>query len=208
MTEATPPQAGGARPIRSQHGTSTRARPTSRRGFLAGLGTAAALGVVGGLTLKPTAAFAGRPRELSFHNLHTGENLHEVYWADGGYRPESLQRIDHILRDWRTGDVKAMDPDLLDLLFRLHASMDSSEPFQVISGYRSPKTNAKLAADSNGVAKKSFHMRGMAIDIALPDRDLVALRDTAWGMQSGGVGYYAKSGFVHVDTGRVRHWNF
>lgn len=196
MTETTPPEREAC------------ACGGSRRDFLAGLAGATALGLAGGLIFKPTAAFAGRPRELAFHNLHTGETLQEVYWADGDYHREGLQRIDHILRDWRTGDVERMDPALLDLLYSLRATVDSRAPFHVISGYRSPKTNAKLASKSSGVARKSFHMRGMAIDVALPDRDLVALRDAAWGMQRGGVGYYAKSGFIHVDTGRVRRWNF
>jgi len=101
-----------------------------------------------------------------------------------------------------------MDPALLDLLYGLRSALGSEERFHVISGYRSPKTNAKLASNSSGVAKKSFHMRGMAIDVALPGRDLVDLRDAAWALQLGGVGYYPKSGFVHVDTGPVRRWNF
>jgi uncharacterized protein YcbK (DUF882 family) len=218
MTETTTPPRGRVRAhdataetgADDSRATSAMADPGRRR-FLARLGAtagAAALGVTGGLVLKPAAAFAGRPRELAFHNLHTGERVQAVYWADGAYRPEGLQRVNEILRDWRTGEIAEMDPGLLDLLHRLHATLDGAEPFAVISGYRSPKTNAQLAANSSGVAKKSFHMRGMAIDVALPGRDLVALRDTAWDMQAGGVGYYGTSGFVHLDTGRVRRWNF
>ncbi len=205
MTDTTPPAS-------ARHHREPAPRGTSRRGFLGGLTAAglgaAAVGAAGGLLLGPRAAWAGRPRELAFKNLHTGETLQSVYWADGGYRPEALREINHLLRDWRTGEVAEMDADLLDLLHDLRRSLDSRAPFQVISGYRSPKTNAKLAANSNGVAKKSLHMRGMAVDIALPDRDLVGLRETAWALQRGGVGYYGKSGFVHVDTGRVRRWNF
>ncbi|MGP1253899.1 MAG: DUF882 domain-containing protein [Kiloniellales bacterium] len=180
----------------------------SRRDVVAGLAGAAALSLFGGATLTPTAARAGEPRALAFRNLHTGETLETIYWADGSYRHDGLEQINHILRDWRTGDLEQMDPALLDLLHSLQATLDARGPFHVISAYRSPKTNAALASKSNGVARKSFHMRGMAIDIALPDRDLTALRDAAWRLQRGGVGYYAKSGFIHVDTGRVRRWNF
>ena len=145
-------------------------------------------------------------REISFHNLHTGETLTRTYWAAGAYGPEALTEIDAILRDWRTGDVHPMEPELLDFLHDLRLAMDSSEPFHVISGYRSPKTNAKLAAASSGVAKKSLHMRGMAIDVSLPGRELADLRQAAIGLQRGGVGFYPKSGFIHVDIGRVRSW--
>ncbi|WP_119167447.1 DUF882 domain-containing protein [Algihabitans albus] len=180
----------------------------SRRDVIAGLTGTAALTLLGGTTFAASSAFAGEPRALAFRNLHTDETLETIYWADGGYRHEALQQINHILRDWRTGDLQEMDPALLDLLYSLKAKTDSRGPFHVISAYRSPKTNAALASKSGGVARKSFHMRGMAIDIALPDHDLTALRDAAWAMQRGGVGYYAKSGFIHVDTGRVRRWNF
>lgn len=161
------------------------------------------------LTLCPLAqaqAARSQERALALHNVHTGEHLHRIYWAAGDYIPESLAEIDLVLRDWRTDDVHPMEPSLLDLLNKLHGVMDSDQAFEVISGYRSPKTNAKLAAASSGVAKKSLHMRGMAIDVNLPGRQLSDLRDAAWKLQQGGVGYYQKSGFVHVDIGRVRRW--
>lgn len=160
--------------------------------------------------LMPTAAFAARlgsvERKLGFHNLHTGERLSVAYFSNGAYRPEALSDINQILRDWRTGDIKEMDIRLVDLLWELHQRLGSAKPFDVISGYRSPKTNAILANASSGVAKKSLHMEGMAIDIALPDKKLQAVRQAALDMQRGGVGYYPKSGFVHVDVGRVRSW--
>lgn len=161
------------------------------------------------VSLCPVAqAYAAKAqeRELALHNLHTGERLSRVYWAEGSYVGESLADINLILRDWRTDDVHPIEPALLDYLHALRDAMQSDEPFDVISGYRSPKTNAKLAAASNGVAKKSLHMRGMAIDVHLPGRDLAALRDAAWEVQRGGVGFYPKSGFIHVDIGRVRRW--
>lgn len=145
-------------------------------------------------------------RAIAFHNLHTGEDLAATYWAGGNYVPTALSDINHILRDFRTGDVAAIDPRLLDLLYQLRIRMEGDEPFHVISGYRSPKTNGELANQNNGVAKKSLHMKGMAIDVRLPGRQLDGLRQAAVALELGGVGYYPKSDFIHVDVGRVRYW--
>ena len=176
--------------------------PARRR--LLGLGLAAA----GALVLPPTA-WGARPageRRLSLYNIHTGERLSTIYWAQGRYLDEALHRIDHVLRDHRDNSVHPMDPALLDLLVALQSRLGTHEPFHVISGYRSPATNARLRKVSTGVAKRSLHMQGKAIDIRLPGVELKTLRRTALAMKAGGVGYYPKSGFVHVDTGRVRHW--
>ncbi len=175
----------------------------TRRGLL---GVAVA-GTVVGLARPAMAALAeGRPRKLAFYNLHTEEKLSATYWADGGYVADELGAIDHLLRDFRTGSVHTIDPKLLDLLYSLDRSLGSAQPFHVISGYRSPHTNAVLHAKSNGVASHSLHMVGKAIDIRLPGRSLADLRNAALALRSGGVGYYPKSDFVHVDTGRVRRW--
>lgn len=173
----------------------------SRRRLLAG--AAAGAGV---LLPLPALARSVPKRALAFHNLHTNENLDITYFADGRYDADALRKIDVILRDHRTGDVERIDPKLIDMLFDLHHQLDSSSPFHIISGYRSPKTNGALAAKSRGVAKKSLHMRGLAIDVRLPDRRLKDVRKTAIAMKRGGVGYYGKSGFVHLDVGRVRFW--
>ena len=117
-----------------------------------------------------------------------------------------MSSINHLLRDFRTGDVHAIDPKLLDLLHALRSATGSRKPFEVISGYRSPVTNHDLRALSDGVASGSLHMKGQAIDIRLGDVKLTALRDAARALGRGGVGYYAESNFVHVDTGRVRFW--
>lgn len=157
----------------------------------------------------PPAFAQSRPRGervLSFENLHTGEKLKTVYWAHGNYIHSNLADINHILRDHRTDDVKAIDPRLLDLLHELRLSVDSHKPFAIISGYRSPKTNAKLRTNSNGVAKRSMHLEGKAIDIRIPGQNLSNLRRAALSLRGGGVGYYPKSGFIHMDTGRVRSW--
>ena len=174
-----------------------------RRGFLA----LAAPAVVAASSLSGVARAALVPeRMISLYSIHTGEKLTTIYHADGAYQEASLSELNHILRDWRTDEVYPMETGLLDFLHDLHVKMDSSEPFHIISGYRSPKTNAKLRNKSKGVAKRSLHMRGMAVDISLPDRDLLALHRTAKSMQRGGVGLYRKSEFIHVDIGRVRSW--
>lgn len=178
----------------------------SRRRFLKlGAATAACSLVMPAGSFGATS-LGSAARNLSLVHLHTNEKLSATYWQNGSYRPQILSDVYHLLRDWRTGEVIEMDVTLLDVLWELHQRLGSDKPFEVISAYRSPKTNATLAAASNGVAKKSLHMRGMAIDINLPGTKLSAIRDTAIDMQRGGVGYYAKSGFVHIDTGRVRHW--
>lgn len=168
------------------------------------------LGIAGlaGLVSSPALAALGSPRErtLSLHNLHTGETIRTTFWADGAFQPAALRDIDFVLRDFRTGDVIEIDRELLVVLHDLMRLTDRKTAFEVISGYRSPKTNAALAKSSNGVAKNSLHMQGMAIDVRLPGMPLRQLRDAAKGLRAGGVGYYPKSDFVHLDTGRVRYW--
>ena len=146
------------------------------------------------------------PRRLAFDNLHTGESVIETYWADGAYRPEALAQFDHVLRDFRTNEVMAIDRRLLDLLYAVHGRLGSARPFAIISGYRSPATNAKLAAAGGGVARRSLHCFGMAIDVRLEDRSLRDLRRVAIALKQGGVGFYPRDNFVHVDVGRVRQW--
>jgi uncharacterized protein YcbK (DUF882 family) len=145
-------------------------------------------------------------RSLSFLHLHTGERLSVPYWEGGRYDPDALSEIDTLLRDFRTGEKTSMDVGLLDFLHRLRTILASDQPFEIISGYRSPRTNARLAAKSGGVAKRSYHMQGRAIDIRLPGRRLRDLRRAALDLRLGGVGYYGRSNFLHLDTGRVRFW--
>ena len=145
-------------------------------------------------------------RALALHNTHTDEDLGVVYCAKGRYLPGALAEINHILRDHRTGEIKAIDTRLLDLLYVLRANIGHRGPFHVISGYRSPKTNTILRARGQGVAKHSLHLQGKAVDIRLPGRDLVLLRRAALELKGGGVGYYPGSNFIHIDVGRVRYW--
>lgn len=152
------------------------------------------------------ALMATPERSLGLYNTHTGESLKTVFWADGMFVPDALADINKILRDHRTNDIAIIDPQLLILLERLTNLVSPGDALHVISGYRSPLTNQTLSDQSDGVAKHSLHMDGQAIDIRIPGRDLSLLRDGALRLQSGGVGYYPKSQFVHVDTGRVRSW--
>ncbi len=177
--------------------------PTDRRRFISTLAVALA---------APSVAFGrttiglGPVRALQFEHLHTGERLAVEYAAGGEYLPGALTSVNHLLRDFRTGDVHPIDRNLLDLLHRLTRLTETSRPFQVISGYRSPVTNAMLHSRSEGVAAHSLHMEGMAIDIRLGDVPLAALRRAAVEAAGGGVGFYPTSNFVHVDTGRIRTW--
>jgi uncharacterized protein YcbK (DUF882 family) len=152
-----------------------------------------------------SSALAGG-RSLAFEHTHTGETLSVTYAVGDSYIPTSLQAINRILRDHRTGTEHPIDPILLDQLHRLAAVTGSSQPFQVICGYRSEATNAMLRSRSRGVAEHSLHLEGQAIDIRLADVPLTDLRDAALSLKAGGVGYYAASNFIHVDTGRVRRW--
>ena len=152
------------------------------------------------------AFFKARSRSLSFYNLHTTEKLSTVYWADGHYVPESMAGVNRILRDYRTGDICEIDLRLLDALCALRMQLETSEPFEIISGYRSPATNAVLRSQGHGVAEKSLHMKGMAADVRVPGRSLALLRRTAISLRAGGVGYYPASQFVHIDIGRIRTW--
>lgn len=176
----------------------------SRRQLLLGLGGAAMC------SLLPSQAVASRStsgaRNLKFYNRHTGERGAATYWLDGQYQGEALKDFSHILRDHRQNLSAPMDKRIFDILFKLQDRLSIDEEIHVISGYRSPKTNNMLAAKSGGVAKKSYHMRGMAIDIAIPSIKLSAIRDSALDLKLGGVGYYPKSGFIHLDCGPVRSW--
>jgi uncharacterized protein YcbK (DUF882 family) len=168
-----------------------------------------AAGLVGGAAafLNPLRALAALPaRSLSLVNLHTGERLQAVYWEAGAYVADALAAFDKVLRDHRTGETHEMAPGLFDLAVALTIRLDVNETVQIISGYRSPRTNAALHTASSGVATHSLHMEGKALDVRIAGVDLTRLRDAAWSLQSGGVGYYPASDFVHVDVGRVRRW--
>jgi uncharacterized protein YcbK (DUF882 family) len=183
----------------------------SRRHFL-GIGAAAAAGSLlpAGVLEAATAAVSTIPdRTLSFFHTHTNERLTTAYCCDGEYVAHELTGINHLLRDFRANEARPIDPRLLDLLFELNNRLGTDQPFHVISGYRTPETNAMLherGGAHSGVANHSLHMDGKAIDIRVPGIKLAHLRDTAKALRVGGVGFYPASDFVHVDTGRVRYW--
>jgi len=178
---------------------------SSRRRFIRGvlIGVPAAVALAG-----PARALADSPktRTITLANTHTGEQAAVEYFRDGDYLPAAFDELNRLLRDHRTGDVADIDPRLFDVLHDAAVLADREPRFEVISGYRSPATNAMLNARSSGVARRSLHMEGRAIDIRLVGYRTDRLRDLALALQAGGVGYYRKSDFVHLDTGRVRTW--
>ena len=183
-----------------------KAKPLSNRVRLARLlavQSTLLLALLGSSTLPASASSS---RQLSFYHTHTGERLTVTYWQDGEYLASALAEINHFLRDFRTGDAFDMDPALLDTLHLVYQKTGSQGYFEVISAYRSPKTNEMLRARSGGVAKKSQHLLGKAIDVRLTDVPISALRSVAYELKRGGIGYYEASEFVHLDTGRFRTW--
>jgi uncharacterized protein YcbK (DUF882 family) len=160
----------------------------------------------------PSLALAHHPpstlpeRAIDLYQTHTGERLQTVYWANGQYLPEALTQLSHLLRDYRTGDIRPIDPRLLDFLHALANQVKASYPFHIVSAYRSPTTNAHLRQQHLGVTKRSFHMYGKAIDFYLPKRELAVVRRAALDLHQGGIGYYPNAHFLHLDTGPVRSW--
>ncbi len=177
----------------------------SRRRFL-GLGLIALSAIL--VPDKIQAAVKDTPSEkkISLYNVYTQEKLETVYWRDGEFIPEVLDEINHIFRDLRSGKVKAIKHNLIDLLSSLQLRLKTKEPFHIVSGYRTPRSNAILRKKRKGVARNSLHMYGKAVDINLPGYNLKALRRTAMKLKGGGVGYYPSSKFIHVDVGEVRYW--
>ncbi|MEH6824744.1 MAG: DUF882 domain-containing protein [Motiliproteus sp.] len=177
----------------------------TRRAFIHALG-----GLTAGLAVSTTAfgklLVPTAEMSLAFQNLHTGESLETTFCVDGHYIQQSMDSINHLLRDHRNGEVCQMDPSLMNLLHSLKTALGTPEPFHIISGYRSPSSNAMLSKKSNGVAKKSLHMQGKAIDIRVPGIDIKRVYEAALAQKGGGVGLYTQSDFIHLDVGRVRRW--
>lgn len=168
------------------------------------------VGVLGAVTpLLPTKSASASNHEawrVSFRHGHTGESFSGVYRVGDKYLPDAFERLNYVLRDFRTDDVFPMDPRVVDIISLVQSGTGRTAPLEILSGYRSPKTNAMLRRVSTGVAKNSFHMYGQAIDIRMPGFRTSKIRSIARGLRAGGVGYYPNSDFVHVDTGKVRSW--
>src|SRR5262245_32805635 len=178
------------------------AHDRSKRRFIGGL-----CGALTTAVLMPSKSRADQaPRALRFYHTHTGERLSILYRDASGYVTEALDELTRFLADFRTGERMPIDPGLFDILDGIQRLTDSNGTWEIISGYRSPETNAALRTHSSGVAEHSLHMEGKAIDLRLTGIELADLRDAAWSLQQGGVGYYPGSNFIHVDTGRVRRW--
>jgi uncharacterized protein YcbK (DUF882 family) len=164
-----------------------------------------------GSAIAPTA-FANKisgfevDKELHLYNIHTGEFVKTTFYNEGQYNQQGLNQLDHLLRDHRSGESTLISRTLLDDIPTVQQLFKPNQAIEIISGYRSPKTNEKLRAMGHGVAKRSLHMQGKAIDIRIPGINLRQVRKAALALKSGGVGYYPKSGFIHLDVGRVRQW--
>lgn len=168
----------------------------------------AGLALAGGLLATGRSARAALPeRRVALHHMQTGETVQAVYFAQGRYLEEGLRAISRVLRDWRTGETIAYDPRLLDMLSLLQRRLSPKGPIEVLSGYRSPATNAMLRRQIKGVARNSLHMHGKAVDLRFPGCPLERLHEAALAMAAGGVGYYPAGDFVHLDSGPVRSWS-
>ena len=181
------------------------ARMPIARGLLAAMVASIAIGSAGMSALK---ARSDGERSLSFYNIHTKETLSVTYMRGGKRDAEALKKISWMMRDWRKNEATTMDPELIDLIWEVHAELGSKEPIHLISGYRSSGTNEGLRRNGGGQAKNSRHVMGKAADIHFPDVPLKQIRYSGLVRERGGVGYYPTSGvpFVHLDTGNVRHW--
>lgn len=189
------------------NGTEQKRTPClNRRGFLK-VATVAAAGLVTSPALARVTTVKERARSVAVYNTHTGESLKLVYWAPGeGYLHQALKELSWTLRDHYTDQSIPIDPKLLDLMHALQVKLDVKKPVHVLSGYRTPATNAMLRRHSRRVAKHSYHILGKAADIRLPGWHASDLRRAALSFHAGGVGYYRRSDFIHIDTGPVRTW--
>lgn len=174
----------------------------NRRAFFGSVAAFAAAGIAKSARSQGTSP----PRVVRLNNLHTNEAIEAAYWENGAYVPDALNAVNSVLRDFRSGDVHPIDPQLLDHLVAVSFFMDAKPHFEVISGYRSPATNAMLHAESGQVAAHSLHMEGRAIDVRLVDWNILELQQAALNLGFGGVGFYPYSDFVHLDTGSPRTW--
>ncbi|MEP4804827.1 MAG: DUF882 domain-containing protein [Hyphomicrobiales bacterium] len=173
------------------------------------LGAFAATAVVAAPTYSNAAGFlrgGGDIRRIRMYSGRTGERLDMIYWVDGKYIKDAVKEVNHFMRDWRTDQAKSMDLRTIDIMAASHNLLDVNEPYTLLSGYRSPQTNAMLRSRSRRVAKNSLHMKGQAADLRLSSRSVSQMAKAAMSCRAGGVGKYHRSNFVHMDCGEVRSW--
>ena len=185
---------------------SLRTAGVSRRGLL---GIFAATVITAAPTCSNAFSFlkgAGDVRRIQMYSGRTGESLNSIYWIEGEYIPEALNEINYFMRDWRSDEVREMDPRTLDIAAAAHRLLDVDEPFMLLSGFRTKKTNAMLREGSRGVARNSLHIQGKAADLRLRSRSVGQIDRAAMACEAGGVGKYSRSNFVHMDCGPVRTW--
>ncbi len=186
--------------------TDIQSNGLSRRALL---GAFAASAVIAAPTFSNAAGFlkgAGDIRRVRMYSGRTGESLDTIYWIEGEYIPDVLKEINYFMRDWRSDETKSMDARTVDIMAASHSLLDVREPYMLLSGYRSPATNAMLRSRSSGVAKNSLHLKGQAADLRLKSRSVSQMAKAAAACAAGGVGRYSKSDFVHMDCGAVRSW--
>lgn len=187
--------------------TASTQKQMPRRRFLKFLAASSAVAMsVPNIASASIAKQKSISRTIAFNNLHTDEKISLTYFENGRYITDALREIDNVLRDHRTDEVRSMDPNLLNYLYELQSALDTKKSIDIISGYRSPTSNKELRSKSGGVAKHSKHMLGKAIDIRIEGINPRNIRDAAISIRQGGVGYYARSQFIHLDTGSIRNW--
>ena len=186
--------------------TQNKSTGLTRRGLL---GAFAATAAISAPTFSKASGFlrgAGDIRRIRMSSGRTGETMDTIYWIEGDYIKEAVSEINYFMRDWRSDQTKSMDMRTVDIMAAAHGLMDVHEPYMLLSGYRTPQTNAMLRSRSSGVAKNSLHMRGQAADLRMKSRSVHQMARAASACASGGVGKYSGSNFVHMDCGVVRSW--
>lgn len=186
--------------------TDSSSSSISRRGLL---GAFAATVVTSAPTFGQAAGFlrgGGDIRRIRMYSARTGERIDMIYWIEGEYIPDAVKEITYFMRDWRNDLTRGIDLRTLDIMAAAHNMMDVTEPYMLLSGYRSPQTNAMLRARSSGVARNSLHLKGQAADLRLKSRSVSQMAQAAAACRAGGVGRYSGSDFVHMDCGPVRSW--
>lgn len=179
----------------------------SRRGIISAFAATAVTAAPAHAGVFSFLKGSGNVRRIKMYSGRTGESIDMIYWVDGRYVKPALKEINHFMRDWRENKSIKIDTRTIDIMAAAHKLMDVDEPYLLLSGYRTPRTNAMLRQGSSRVAKKSLHMQGQAADLRLKSRNVSQMAKAAQACSAGGVGRYYRSNFVHMDCGPIRTWN-